>query len=92
LPDLAGPQTGSHVLRTDDSVRFCDRWPLSGYFGDASDLPQAVLQDFLDAVAAGKAAVPIARTYATEEIARAHADMEHARVSGSWWSRLGAEA
>jgi hypothetical protein len=32
---------------------------LSGYFGDASDLPQEVLQDFLDTVAAGKATVPI---------------------------------
>src|SRR5215213_11001827 len=31
---------------------------LSGYFGDASDLPQAVLQEFLDAVAAGEATVP----------------------------------
>jgi NADPH:quinone reductase len=36
---------------------------LSGYFGDASDLPQPVLQDFLDAVAAGEALMPIAKTY-----------------------------
>jgi NADPH:quinone reductase-like Zn-dependent oxidoreductase len=55
---------------------------LSGYFGDASDLPEAVLQDFLDAVAAGEAAVPIARTYVMEEIATAHDDMEHDRVAG----------
>jgi len=55
---------------------------LSGYFGEASDLPPAVLQEFLDAVAAGEAAVPIARTYTIDEIATAHDDMEHDRVAG----------
>ena len=55
---------------------------LSGYFGEASDLPQAVLQEFLDAVAAGEATVPIARTYTMDEIAIAHDDMEHDRVAG----------
>jgi hypothetical protein len=33
---------------------------LTAYGGDASDLPPPVLQDFLDAVAAGTAVVPIA--------------------------------
>ena len=55
---------------------------LTGYFGDASDLPQAVLQEFLDAVAAGEATVPIAKTYTMDEIASAHDDMEHDRVAG----------
>ncbi|HEV8461054.1 MAG TPA: zinc-binding dehydrogenase [Gaiellaceae bacterium] len=55
---------------------------LSGYFGDASDVPQAVLQDFLDAVAAGEALMPIAKTYTMDEIATAHDDMEHDRVAG----------
>jgi NADPH2:quinone reductase len=55
---------------------------LSGYFGEASDLPQDVLQDFLDAVAAGEAKVPIAKTYAMDEIAAAHDDMEQDRVAG----------
>jgi NADPH:quinone reductase-like Zn-dependent oxidoreductase len=55
---------------------------LSGYFGDASDLPQAVLQAFLDAVAVGEATVPIAKTYTMDEIATAHDDMEHDRVAG----------
>jgi len=55
---------------------------LTGYSGDASDLPQPVLQEFLDAVAAGQATVPIARTYPMEDIATAHADMEHNRVAG----------
>src|SRR3954464_12167234 len=36
---------------------------LTGYSGDATDLPQAVLQDFLDAVAGSDATVPIAKTY-----------------------------
>jgi NADPH:quinone reductase len=55
---------------------------LTGYGGDASDLPQAVLQEFLDAVAAAEATVPIARTYTMDEIATAHDDMEHDRVAG----------
>jgi NADPH:quinone reductase len=55
---------------------------LAGYNGDASDLPQPVLQEFLDAVAAGEASVPIARIYTMDEIATAHDDMEHDRVSG----------
>jgi NADPH:quinone reductase-like Zn-dependent oxidoreductase len=55
---------------------------LAGYFGDASDLSQAVLQGFLDALAAGEATVPIAKTYTMDEIATAHDDMEHDRVAG----------
>jgi NADPH:quinone reductase-like Zn-dependent oxidoreductase len=55
---------------------------LSGYNGNASDLPQRVLQEFLDAVAAGKATVPIARIYTMDRIATAHDDMEHDRVAG----------
>jgi NADPH:quinone reductase-like Zn-dependent oxidoreductase len=55
---------------------------LAGYSGDASDLQQAVLQDFLDAAAAGEATVPIAKTYTMEQIAAAHDDMEHDRVAG----------
>ena len=34
---------------------------LAAYGGDADDLPAAVLRDFLDAVAAGTAVVPIAK-------------------------------
>ena len=55
---------------------------LTAYGGDASDLPSAVLQEFLDAVAAGHAQVPIHRTYRLDEIARAHADMEAGRATG----------
>src|SRR5207244_2101968 len=37
---------------------------LTGYGGDAVDLPAGVLQAYLDAVQAGRLSVPIHRTYA----------------------------
>ena len=55
---------------------------LTAYAGDAKDLPQNVLQDFLDAVAAGTAVVPIGRVYDFEQIVEAHADMEAGQVAG----------
>src|SRR5213596_2922198 len=55
---------------------------LTAYGGDAADLPTDVLQAYLDAVAAGRLTVPIHRTYTLDEIAQAHADMEHGRATG----------
>jgi NADPH:quinone reductase-like Zn-dependent oxidoreductase len=55
---------------------------LTAYKGDAADLPPRVLQDFLDAVAAGTAAVPIGRVYRFDQILEAHTDMEQNRASG----------
>lgn len=55
---------------------------LTGYHGDAGDLPQRVLQEFLDAVAAGRARVPIAQVYEFVQIAAAHAAMEAGAASG----------
>ena len=55
---------------------------LTAYGGDASDLPATVLQDFLDAVAGGRATVPIHRRYDLDEIRDAHADVEAGRASG----------
>jgi NADPH2:quinone reductase len=55
---------------------------LTAYGGDATDLPTDVLQAYLDAVAEGRLTVPIHRTYALDEIAQAHADMEHGRATG----------
>ncbi|MCB0872821.1 MAG: zinc-binding dehydrogenase [Actinobacteria bacterium] len=55
---------------------------LTAYGGDATDLPAEVLQDFLDAVAAGEAHVPIHRVYRLEDVAEAHADMEAGRAAG----------
>lgn len=54
--------------------------------GDAGDLlalPPAVLHEFLDDVAAGRAHVPIHRTYRLDEIANAHANMEAGRATAN---------
>lgn len=55
---------------------------LTAYSGESADLPAPVLQEFLDAVAAGTAAVPLGRTYRLDEIGSAHEDMEAGRVDG----------
>ena len=55
---------------------------LSAYGGDAGDLPPAVLQDFLTAVAAGSMLVPIARVYEFAQIVEAHATMEAGGLTG----------
>ncbi len=49
---------------------------LTGYTGDAADLPPAALQEFLDAVADGQAVVPLGRVFRLEEIQDAHRLME----------------
>jgi NADPH2:quinone reductase len=49
---------------------------LTAYGGDAAGFPTHVLQAYLDAVAAGRSPSPIHRTYALDETAQAHADME----------------
>ena len=55
---------------------------LTAYGGDAQDLPQRVLQDFLDAVAAGHAVVPIDHVYEFDQIVEAHAAMEAGEAAG----------
>jgi NADPH:quinone reductase-like Zn-dependent oxidoreductase len=55
---------------------------LSAYSGDARDLPPRVLQDYLDAVAAGRTLVPIAQVYDFAQIVEAHAAMEAGGASG----------
>src|SRR5256884_1709469 len=62
---------------------------LTAYGGEAADLPTDVLQAFVDAVAAGRLTVPIHRTYTLDEIAQAHADMEHGRATGKLAEILG---
>ena len=54
---------------------------LTAYGGDASDLPPDVLTDVADAWHLGEFELPIV-PYAFDDIARAHADMEHNRVTG----------
>src|SRR6266487_3063071 len=55
---------------------------LTSYHGEAEDLPQPVLQEFLDGVAAGNAVVPIDRVYGFEQIVEAHAAMEAGVAAG----------
>ncbi|MEV6360682.1 zinc-binding alcohol dehydrogenase family protein [Nocardia asteroides] len=55
---------------------------LTAYGGDAADLPGAVLQRFLDDVAAGTAHIPVARTFTLDQIQEAHAYMESGQAVG----------
>jgi NADPH2:quinone reductase len=55
---------------------------LTAYSGEADGLPAAALQEFLTAVAAGTALVPIGRTYRIDDIVRAHEDLEANTVGG----------
>lgn len=55
---------------------------LTAYSGEATDLSADVLQAFLDSVAAGRLTVPIHHTYALDQIAEAHADMEANTATG----------
>jgi NADPH2:quinone reductase len=55
---------------------------LTAYSGEAADLSAADLQGFLDAVAAGRARVPVGRVYQLDEIQQAHRDMESGVAGG----------
>jgi NADPH:quinone reductase len=55
---------------------------LTAYAGGARDLPAAVLQTYLDRVASGAISLGPVHTYALDDMALAHADMEHNRVFG----------
>lgn len=55
---------------------------LTAYSGSAADLTAAVLQDFLDAVAAGEATIPLGRVYRLDDIVQAHRDLEGGAVGG----------
>jgi NADPH2:quinone reductase len=55
---------------------------LTAYSGEANDLPAPVLQDFLGAVAAGAAVVPLYRVYRLDQISDAHAEMEAGSATG----------
>jgi NADPH:quinone reductase-like Zn-dependent oxidoreductase len=55
---------------------------LTAYGGDARDLPQLVLQGFLEAVAAGRAVVPIDHVYDFDQIVEAHRAMEAGSATG----------
>lgn len=56
---------------------------LTGYGGDADDLPAEVLQRFLDDVAAGRLSVPVHKVYeGLDRVPEAHADMEAGNATG----------
>ena len=56
---------------------------LTGYGGEAADLPGSVLQKFLDDVADGRLNVPIHKVYSgLERVPEAHADMEQGNAIG----------
>lgn len=55
---------------------------LTAYSGEASDLPAAVLQDFLDMVADGTAVIPLGRVYALDQIVQAHRDLDAGTLGG----------
>jgi NADPH:quinone reductase len=55
---------------------------LSAYGGDARDLPAEVVQEFLDAVAAGTATIPLDRVYDFDRIVEAHTRMEAGEATG----------
>lgn len=55
---------------------------LTAYGGAPDDLPQSVLQGYLDAVQEGKSFVPIHKQYTMDEIVQAHEDMEENRAAG----------
>lgn len=55
---------------------------LTAYSGEAADLDARVLQEYLDAVSAGAARVPVGRVYGMDEIVQAHRDMEAGVVGG----------
>ena len=57
-------------------------YALTAYRGEAEDLPQPVLQEFLDAVAVGQVVVPIDHVYGFEQIVEAHAVMEAGGAAG----------
>ena len=55
----------------------------TAYSGEATGLTPAILQDFLDAVAAGEATIPLGRvSHPLEQIVQAHHDMEAGTVGG----------
>jgi NADPH:quinone reductase-like Zn-dependent oxidoreductase len=55
---------------------------LTAYGGDSADLPAAVLQRYLDGIAAGTIDLGPVHVYPLDAIRTAHADMEHNRRVG----------
>jgi NADPH2:quinone reductase len=61
---------------------------LTAYGGESTDLPPAILQRYLDKIAAGTLTFAPRRVYQLDEIRQAHDDMEHDRVVGKMVVRI----
>jgi NADPH:quinone reductase-like Zn-dependent oxidoreductase len=61
---------------------------LTAYGGESADLPAAILQRYLDKIAAGALKLAPAQVYTLDEIRQAHDDMEHDRVAGKMVVRV----
>lgn len=55
---------------------------LTSYAGESSNLPAAVLQEYIDSVASGDAPVPVGRVYGIGDIQTAHSDLETGAYAG----------
>jgi NADPH:quinone reductase len=55
---------------------------LTSYGGDSTDLPPAVLQDYLDRLAAGTISLGLIQVHRLEDIREAHTDLEHNQTFG----------
>jgi NADPH:quinone reductase-like Zn-dependent oxidoreductase len=55
---------------------------LSGYGGDARDLPRGVLQQYVDDLAAGRTAASVGHVYRFDDIVQGHRDLEAGRYPG----------
>jgi NADPH:quinone reductase len=55
---------------------------LTAYSAEATDLPPAVLQEFIAAVSEGAAVAPVGAVYQIDQIVEAHTAMEEGRVAG----------
>ena len=55
---------------------------LTGYSGEASNLPSDVLQTYLDDVVAGNAIVPVGKVFNIDQIQDAHRAMEDHTAKG----------
>jgi NADPH2:quinone reductase len=95
LPDtLRATRPGGTVCFTgmlSDSWTIPDFYPmdyipngvrLTAYHGEASDLPSAALQAFIDDAESGRARVPIGHIYDLTEIVQAHRDLESSAYPG----------
>jgi len=67
-----GRRAGGGYLTVAVGRDYGDVPPTSGtYSGEAADLTPAILQDFLDAVTAGEATIPLGRVYPLDQIVEA---------------------